>query len=964
MGQFGLKQDRIYWLGVVRFGGFRERLCFSCLRFFFLCFFFLSFVSPAAASDGWSVFSFRWAPTPAQRAAWADRSPERPPDHPPIVSLKVALPQGCGQARLVLNETTWAHFSSSSRDPHEAPVAWLGQRGTWHGIAYQEILVRPLRLDGAGQAEALTELRATIGVRGDGYVLSPPLADQASLSEESALFLNPSGAVAFKGARDGRAEAIVRVNPVYDAGNQPLLRIDVSKDGIYGMDYAYLTSHGVPTTGILVENLHLMCRGVEIPVMLEGPSAGALSSSHSLLFYGQKLAIRDLPEFNGGDYSDTNVYWLYLGSTPGRRMANVAVAPTAGFPQAASFLDTLHVEVNNLNDSLDHFRPSGDNWFWAPYLIGDPGTTGSRTYNVALPHALPGTCTATSVVASLGTGAHTLAMTINGALPTAGPIPATWDGKAIHSETWGFTTGFGSGSNNVVLTVGGLLGQSDYQLLDYFEFTYPRTFDADAGVLRLTDSSTNSRYVSTGYSAIPYIFDVSAADGATGLCLPSFLTGASFSSSEGAVTFEMRGTPGAASRRVAISSAPLLPDAAVVPEAPAIPDPLAVPDLLIITHPDFHPDGEDAAWQAFLARRRSAMNVLPQDIQSIFNAYSYGLLDPKAIRAYLTAAAAAWGRLPANVLLLGDATFDYKNYSLAPAFKNRVPTMMFDDPEDTAYMGRYPSDAWYADVNGDGYPDTSVGRLPAGSYDELAGILGKIMAYEDQSAGTWTKKVLFVADTWTQPWEQVFEETSLRLQAAYVTPPWKASRLFFHKIPYKGTKADAFAKALRAAWPKAALIHYSGHSGVSSLGNLHAFFTSFPSRNCTGGTCLNSDVDLLPSISLPPATPKAQLPFVVSSSCYNSAFDELNGASLMSALVRRPDRGTIGSCGFSTIAYPDEEEQFADAFFSLAFGPAGVRFPGALVDAGRFSLPSTDTRSVMGNILLGDPSLELRLAAR
>ncbi len=84
----------------------------------------------------------------------------------------------------------------------------------------------------------------------------------------------------------------------------------------------------------------------------------------------------------------------------------------------------------------------------------------------------------------------------------------------------------------------------------------------------------------------------------------------------------------------------------------------------------------------------------------------------------------------------------------------------------------------------------------------------------------------------------------------------------------------------------------------------------------------------------------------------------------MSALLRRPDRGTIGSCGFSTIAYPDEEEQFADAFFALAFGPSGVRSPGLLVDAGRFSLPSTDARSVMGNILLGDPSLELRLAVR
>lgn len=40
-----------------------------------------------------------------------------------------------------------------------------------------------------------------------------------------------------------------------------------------------------------------------------------------------------------------------------------------------------------------------------------------------------------------------------------------------------------------------------------------------------------------------------------------------------------------------------------------------------------------------------------------------------------------------------------------------------------------------------------------------------------------------------------------------------------------------------------------------------------------------------------------------------------------------------------------------------------VRRLGDLVEAGRFALPSTDARSVFGNILLGDPSMDLRLPA-
>jgi hypothetical protein len=83
----------------------------------------------------------------------------------------------------------------------------------------------------------------------------------------------------------------------------------------------------------------------------------------------------------------------------------------------------------------------------------------------------------------------------------------------------------------------------------------------------------------------------------------------------------------------------------------------------------------------------------------------------------------------------------------------------------------------------------------------------------------------------------------------------------------------------------------------------------------------------------------------------------------MKDLVWRSLRGTIGSCGFSTIAYPDEEHAFAEAFFGMAFGRSKVRTVGDLVDAGRFVLPSSNPRSVIGNILMGDPSVSLKLPA-
>ncbi len=504
----------------------------------------------------------------------------------------------------------------------------------------------------------------------------------------------------------------------------------------------------------------------------------------------------------------------------------------------------------------------------------------------------------------------------------------------------------------------------DFQALDYFEVTFARTFSADANSLLFTDANANAQYSSSGYSAAPYILDLSQSDSATGLYLPVLLTGATFSS--GTVTFQMPQNPNVSGRTVAISSAPLLPDSAAMSSGVDLASPQQGCDLLIITHPFFHPTGQDQIWQAFLARREAQMSVRVVDIQDIYDNFSYGIFDPTAIHSFIQSVAANWSPVPKYLLLIGDGTYDYYNYKQDPTIQNWVPTMMFDDLGDSTYMGRYPSDAWYADVNGDGYPDMAVGRMPARSYAQLAGMLTKIMAYEDQTLqGSWYKTGLFVADTWTQPWEQVFETFNNQLQATYMQAPWQTQHVYFHDPPYNGTDADACASDIRTDWPGSAIVHYDGHSGVGFYGKNCDIFGSLPLNlaNCRTGSASDTDVSLLAPITLPPSSPFAPLPFVLNAGCYSSAFDEPGDPCLMEALLDRPDGGDVGSTGFSTIAYPDEEETFNSSIFDLAFLTPKVRTLGDLVDAGRFSLPSTDARSVMGNILLGDPTLRLRLPA-
>lgn len=902
-----------------------------------------------------TVIPLHWQPQAELRSGWLAGPPRDP-----AVSLKVAIPSGI-RGEVVLSDVRprWERAPAQMKTGYQGPILSLGGVGVWRGQRYQEVLIHPLRQETGGAVFYLAGVEAILRVKGS---MDPPLQASAveTLRPEVQSFINPGDA-----KWNAPALAIPEghsIKPNRDVASPAgAVRIEISRDGLYRVDGEHLLDNGLPP-GTAVENLHLRCQGVELPLVVEGPSTGPVTSSTALVFYGQELNIRDRPLFNGGDFSGINIYCLYADDTPGARMTQTPAGPVHGFPTEGAFLASVHLETDTQHDPVDHFRPNGDNWFWGPVLYSAPSASATRDFAVTLPHSTEDGLSITAVTASINTGAHALTLKLDGIIPDSGPNPLSWSGKSLSTGTWQFAAGPSEGSHNITLVLPGVPGQYDVQFFDYFDLTYLRTFDADSDALLFTDANADASYSSSGYASAPYILDLSSADAATGLKLPVLLTGATFES--GTATFEMAANPAVSDRVVALSSAPLLPDAAYPAAPPVVLTPNNAADMVIITHPDFHPAGADGAWQAYLTRRSAAMRVMTVDIESIYNAYSYGLFDPTAIRSFLTDAATAWGAPPQFVLLMGDASYDYKNYTNTPGNKNWVPTMMFDDLGDSTYMGRYPSDAWFADVNGDGYPDSAVGRLPAQSYEELAGMLTKIMAYEDQTlSGSWYKSGLFVADTWTQSWEQVFEEANTLLGTTYMAPPWNADYLFFHDPPYNGTDADAFAAALRTAWPGSALVHYSGHSGISSLGNHYAFFTSYPSRNCSGGDCQDSDVDLLPPIDLAPSTLFAPLPFVVSSSCYNSAFDELGTPALMKDLMVRADRGSIGSCGFSTIAYPDQEHTFANAFFNLAFGRSKVRAVGGLVEAGRFALASSDARSVMGNILLGDPSLDLRLPA-
>lgn len=875
----------------------------------------LPFCLPTPLSAAESSVRVSYRPTEAQVAAWTAPGPLRPE---PVVSLKVFLPKEAEALALFVDREVWEPVEAPALLPRERPAFALGARGTFRNRSYAEVLIRPVQ----------------------------PLPDGKGLLLTGAEII-----LRWKSGQGAAAPDLRLVDVPPSSPPAPGLKIVVREEGLYRLTAADLAASGMDLSGTVLEAIHLSCRGFEVPIAFEGASAGVFTSGSALLFFGEPPRLPPRPLFNGGDFTDDNVYWLRVDpSVPSLRMEPVNAAPAFGFPVEGSFQERLHVERDDFFFNIYHYRPNGDLWYMgSPVYRNQPRTYALPLFGLAAPPVK-----VEALVAALSSGTHSLSATLNGHPPSAGPNPAAWSGLGLSTFSWTFTEGLVPGEAALVLSVP---TSNDYQIPDFFDVTYERNFEAREGILDFTVPDRDARYAVTGLPSPPILLDLTERDPESGLLLPRLLLNALFT--DGTSTFELP-AGGGAERRLYAASVVRTPISLAYTAPRDLSSPSLGADFLVLTHPDFHPPGGDAAFQGYLERRRRRFAVEVVDIGEVYDNFSHGLFDPTAVRAFLAAAAARWNPRPRYVLLIGDATYDYKNVKGDPTLSNWVPTMMFEDLTDFTYMGRYPSDAWFADVDADGYPDMAVGRLPVRTYDELSGLLEKIAAYEDQPlAGSWYKTGLFVADTYTNPWEQEFETYNTYLRSTFFAPPWSETHLYFHDPPYNGTSPDAFAAALRGAWPQAALVHYAGHSGVAFWGKNHAFFTAFPSRNCSGETCQDSDVDLLSPIS----TENAPLPFVLNSSCYNSAFDEVKTLALMEDLVKRADRGAIGASGFTTIAYPDEEETFNSAFLGEAFGREKVRDAGDLVDAGRFALPSTLARAVLGNVLLGDPALRLRLPA-
>jgi hypothetical protein len=338
-------------------------------------------------------------------------------------------------------------------------------------------------------------------------------------------------------------------------------------------------------------------------------------------------------------------------------------------------------------------------------------------------------------------------------------------------------------------------------------------------------------------------------------------------------------------------------------------------DFVIISHRDFLGSLDPLR----KLRESQGLTVALIDVQDVYDEFSFGVKSPKAIKDFLTHAKAKWQKPPRYVLLVGDASYDPRNYLGLGNF-DLVPTKMVD----TAYF-ETASDDWFVDFNNDGLPEMAMGRLPVQTAEEAAIIVSKIVGYE--RSGT-KREVLLVSDMKERSDDFDFEKASEEVRGLLPTS------LTVRKIYRSQFSSDAQARQelINGINQGPLLVNFIGHGSIGIW----------------NGVLTSEDAEYLINRGLP---------FFVGMSCLNGHFQDIYMDSLSEALMKAPGGGAIAVWASSGLTEPDKQAVMNKELIKLLFDGQSLTLGEATAKA-KASVSDQDIRKTW--ILFGDPTTRLK----
>lgn len=676
-----------------------------------------------------------------------------------------------------------------------------------------------------------------------------------------------------------------------EIASRPAIKLSVKQEGWYRVTGQELLAAGLdPATDPRL--LQLFAEGREQAFAVKGEGDGRFDSSDSIEFYGLGL---DTPS------TDTRIYWLVAGSQPGQR---IKAAKKKGSRDASTGFDyTVQRRDRSVYFSA---LTNGDteNFFGTP-IVRTP-----VEQSLLLRH-----------VNRASTEDATLDVTLQGVTGFAHRVQIQLNGSELGEISFAsLQQGAGKftvphslikeGQNTVTLTGKG--GESDVSLVDSIRLTYSHSYTADDDALRFTASKKQQVTIDGFTNSAIRVVDV------TDPSAPLEMQGKIENRGNGyAVTIPGQKTNG---RTLMAFSEPQVkrPVAVVADQLSNLKDKSRGADYIIITRRDFFSGVEPLKAH----RQNQGLDVSVVDVEDIYDEFNFGEKSVQAVKDFLFFAKTNWSKAPRFVLLVGDASFDPKNY-FGSGDSDMVPTRLVD-----TILMEAASDEWLADFDGDGLGEMRMGRLSARTLDEISLMAGKIIAYDNSPIGN---GVLLVSDSDDSGIN--FENGSTQLRGI-IPDGVNVGEIVRGKMDDAATKSAILDQVNRGQ----RIVNYFGHGSVGLWrGDL---LTSTDTKDMTGGDTHT-------------------LFFAIT--CLNGYFQDPALDSLAESLVKSEHGGAAAVWASSGMCEADSQLSMNLELFRSIFGDNSNGEAMTLGDAllkAKSAISDQDVRRTY--ILFGDPAMRLR----
>lgn len=378
-------------------------------------------------------------------------------------------------------------------------------------------------------------------------------------------------------------------------------------------------------------------------------------------------------------------------------------------------------------------------------------------------------------------------------------------------------------------------------------------------------------------------------------------------------------------------------------------------DYIIVTYPDFKPAAEKLA---DFHRQRSGMKVMVATTTQVYNEFSSGGQDISAIRdlarMFYERAGMNEEEMPKYLLLMGDASYDYKNR--IGDNTNFVPT--FEAKESFYFLETYSNDDFFGFLDEgeeiERYDivnalDIGVGRIPAKSLQEAYNVVNKITHYKSPATlGPWRLSTIYIADDSDNAGDHLGDAEVMNGVVTQNSNIHNPTKVYLNAIQListpGGQRAPDANKAINDGIFKGAfLLNYSGHGNTSVLAH---------ERIVT-----KDDYNKWRNID--------KMPFMITATCDFGQFDQPSFVSSGEELMLKYNGGVIATLTTTHLVYAYANEMLNREFLAAQFQHINGKW-NTFGDAMRIGKNSAYAAGadvgVIKNFrkfaLLGDPALE------